>query len=339
MRACGPAASAQPRERDAPRRHRPGARPVAPARHIPGQSRPADRSRRSDVLLPLGDLSVNFNGEVEHFSDFGTLRTLGAGLNWSPIKQLEPHRLGHRRGRRAVDAAARRSGAGHAQCPGVRFRPRRDGRHQPDRRRQSRPARRQSPGVQARPQLRSRSTTRICRSTPIIPARRIRNPIASFPTATAEIEAAFPDRFLRDVTARLLRIDSRPVNFARSDREELRWGINFSKPIGPQPPPGGWRGAARAGGAGGARRRQGGGRPLRAARDRRSRSRRPGRRPTGGGGRAGRGAGRRAAAARRRRRRAAAASAAASAAAASAAGAAAGSSSRSTTIGASRTGS
>jgi hypothetical protein len=39
----------------------------------------------------------------------------------------------------------------------------------------------------------------------------------------------------------LTRIDSRPVNFARSDREEMRWGINFSKPIGPQPPEGGFR--------------------------------------------------------------------------------------------------
>jgi iron complex outermembrane recepter protein len=103
---------------------------------------------------------------------------------------------------------------------------------------------------------------------------RILNPIASFPTATAEIEAAFPERFVRDAGGRLLRIDperfvrdaggrllridSRPVNFARSDRQELRWGVNFSKPIGPQPPPGGWRGR---GGAGGGRAGQGGAQP------------------------------------------------------------------------------
>jgi hypothetical protein len=75
---------------------------------------------------------------------------------------------------------------------------------------------------------------------------RIENPIAGFPTATAEIEAAFPERFTRDAGGRLVRIDSRPINFARSDREEMRWGINFSKPIGPQPPEGGFR---RRGGA------------------------------------------------------------------------------------------
>jgi hypothetical protein len=59
----------------------------------------------------------------------------------------------------------------------------------------------------------------------------VRNPIASFPTATAEIEAAFPDRFERDGSGQLIRIDNRPINFARSEREQLRWGLNFSAPI------------------------------------------------------------------------------------------------------------
>src|SRR3712207_8943148 len=34
--------------------------------------------RRREVLAAIGDLSLNFNGEVERLSDFGTLRTLGA---------------------------------------------------------------------------------------------------------------------------------------------------------------------------------------------------------------------------------------------------------------------
>ncbi|MFX8550585.1 hypothetical protein ABTL93_19105, partial [Acinetobacter baumannii] len=42
----------------------------------------------------------------------------------------------------------------------------------------------------------------------------IRNPIASFPAATAEIEAAFPDRFVRDASGRLVQVDYRPLNFA-----------------------------------------------------------------------------------------------------------------------------
>jgi iron complex outermembrane receptor protein len=59
----------------------------------------------------------------------------------------------------------------------------------------------------------------------------IRDPDRILPTATAEIEAAFPDRFVRDGSGRLVRIDNRPVNFARSEREQIRWGINFSAPI------------------------------------------------------------------------------------------------------------
>ncbi|MGE0178727.1 MAG: TonB-dependent receptor, partial [Sphingomonas sp.] len=97
---------------------------------------------------------------------------------------------------------------------------------------------------------------------------RIDDPIAQFPTATPEIEAAFPGRFVRDPAGNLLSIDSRPVNFARAERQELRYGVTFSRPIQNTPPPGGWDAfrqrmrEARARGEGppeGFRRRGGGG--------------------------------------------------------------------------------
>jgi hypothetical protein len=88
---------------------------------------------------------------------------------------------------------------------------------------------------------------------------RVKNPIASFPTATAAIEDAFPDRFTRDPSGRLVSIDSRPINFARQDQESFRWGINLSKQLRTPPrPPGGWRGGQRDGGG------QGGGGEARA---------------------------------------------------------------------------
>ncbi len=62
---------------------------------------------------------------------------------------------------------------------------------------------------------------------------RIDDPIASFPTATAELEAAFPDRFTRDGAGRLLQIDNRPVNFDYSERQELRWGFTFTQQLKP----------------------------------------------------------------------------------------------------------
>jgi iron complex outermembrane recepter protein len=45
-------------------------------------------SRREGVLAAIGNLSLNLNAAVEHLSDFGTLRTYGYGLNWSPIEQV-----------------------------------------------------------------------------------------------------------------------------------------------------------------------------------------------------------------------------------------------------------
>ena len=58
---------------------------------------------------------------------------------------------------------------------------------------------------------------------------RTDDPIAALPAATATIQAAFPERFVRDVDNTLVRVDSRPVNFAREDREQLRWGFVFRR--------------------------------------------------------------------------------------------------------------
>ena len=60
---------------------------------------------------------------------------------------------------------------------------------------------------------------------------RTRDLIAAFPAATAEIEAAFPERFVRNAQGQLVQVDVRPVNFEREDREELRWGFNYSRPL------------------------------------------------------------------------------------------------------------
>ena len=60
---------------------------------------------------------------------------------------------------------------------------------------------------------------------------RTTNPIAAFPTPTPALEAAFPQRFLRDENGSLLQIDARPINFLRSQSEQLRWGVDLSIPI------------------------------------------------------------------------------------------------------------
>lgn len=64
---------------------------------------------------------------------------------------------------------------------------------------------------------------------------RTRDPMTTLSFATPDVERAFPSRFVRDPTGRLLSIDARPVNFSSRDRDEMRFTINLSRPWGPQP--------------------------------------------------------------------------------------------------------
>ena len=45
-------------------------------------------SRRNRDFSALGNLTLNANAEVDQLSDFGTLTTIGAGANWSPVDRL-----------------------------------------------------------------------------------------------------------------------------------------------------------------------------------------------------------------------------------------------------------
>jgi uncharacterized membrane protein YgcG len=198
-------------------------------------------SRRRAFLSGIGNLSANLNAEVEHLSDFGTLWTLGYGLNWSPIEQLSLIASGtHEQGAPSMQQL----GDPVLTTPNVRVF---------DFLRQETVDINQITGgnpnliADNRRVWKLGATLRPLRETDLsivanFTRSHVSNPIAGFPTATAELEAAFPDRFVRDSSGRLVLIDARPVNFQSSDREDLRWGFNLSLPIGPQPPAGGFRG-------------------------------------------------------------------------------------------------
>ena len=62
--------------------------------------------------------------------------------------------------------------------------------------------------------------------------RRIENEISNFPDLTPSIEAAFPDRFIRDTSGRLTEIDSRPVNYDERRSRTFGYSINFRKSFG-----------------------------------------------------------------------------------------------------------
>ncbi len=203
-------------------------------------------SRSRAVLSVLGDLSVSVNAELEQLSDFGTLRTFGGGMNWSPIRQVQ-FNLSYT----DEDGAPSMQQLGDPMLltPAVRVFDflrgetvditRIEGGN-PDLRADSR--RVLKLGATVRP-LSEENLSLVANYT----SNRIDGLIATFPTATPEIEAAFPERFIRDSDGRLLQIDSRPVNFLRSARDEVRWGVNFSKRLGAEPPE---RGAGGEGGRG-----------------------------------------------------------------------------------------
>jgi hypothetical protein len=178
-------------------------------------------STREDVFDAIGDLSLNLNLNAEYLSDFGALTTIGYGLNWRPIEEVS-----------VIASFTQEEGApGIAQLgepviatPNVRVFDfvrgetvditRIDGGNPAllaDSRRVI------NLGVNVRPMenlsIRANYTE-----------NKIDNPIVGFPAATAEIEAAFPDRFVRDAGGRLVSIDARPINYAESERREFRWG-------------------------------------------------------------------------------------------------------------------
>lgn len=84
------------------------------------------------------------------------------------------------------------------------------------------------------------------------------NVAASFPVLTPAIEAAFPDRILRDGAGMLVQIDQRPVTYAKQDAERLQFGLNLSGQIGSDSNAGSGGGRGAGGGAGGGQRAGGG---------------------------------------------------------------------------------
>lgn len=186
---------------------------------------------------PIGALSANINGAVEQVSDFGTLGTLGYGFNWRPAAAL-----------RLIGSVSHEDGAPTIQqlgnpsivTPNVRVLDLTNGQTVDvttitggnadllaDRRRVMKL------GLTLKP-LGKTDLTVLANYTD----SRITNPIAAFPTVTPELEAAFPDRFDRDTAGNLVRIDNRPVNFARSEQRQFRWGLNWSQPLKAPPPTG-----------------------------------------------------------------------------------------------------
>lgn len=184
----------------------------------------------------IGRLSGNLNLGVQHLSDFGDLATVGAGLNWTPVKPLRVlasftrtdqaptmNQLGDpvivtpdvrvfdlERGETAevirISGGSRDLEAGQKDVFKL--------------------------GLTYKPFEKTNLTFQAN-----YVSSRTHDAIVAFPSASTQVEDAFPERFIRNAEGELIEIDARPVNFARQARDELRWGFTFSRPVGPQPSP------------------------------------------------------------------------------------------------------
>jgi hypothetical protein len=195
-------------------------------------------TRRSSSI---GRLTANASAGLLQLSDFGTLTSFGAGLNWAPAPRLN-----------VTTSWTREEGAPSLQqlgdplveTPGVPFfdftrnetvfvttltggNPDLDA----DRRNVLKIGGNWQPFEKTDLRLR----VEYVRQT-------IDHPQASFPAASEALEDAFPDRFVREpctpepCTGRLVSVDLTPVNFERSRKDTLRWGFTFTKPLASKPP-------------------------------------------------------------------------------------------------------
>ena len=186
-------------------------------------------SRRNRDFSALGNLTINGNAEVDRLSDFGTLTTIGAGANWSPVDRLNFITSWTRE---EGPPTINQLGDPLLETPGTRIFDFTTGQTvlvdaitggNPGLQSDKRNVVKLSTNWQPFPKTDLRLRADYVHQT-------IQRPISNL-TVSSAIEAAFPDRFVRDSSGELVSADLRPVNFDSSRRDTLRVGFDFSKPL------------------------------------------------------------------------------------------------------------
>ena len=210
-------------------------------------------SRKDNVLAAIGDITLDLSGGVNHLSDFGSLYNWSAGVNWSPFERLNLQvshiyteeapsliQLGTPElvttGATVYDFTIGETVVVDLITGG-------------------------NPNLVAEKQRDWKIGLNYD-----LPFFRRSNVIveyydesstdvsSSFPALTPTIEAAFPDRVVREGDGNLVSIDQRPVTYAHQDGRRLRYGFDISDRIsGEEDSEGGQSGGrgGRGGGGGG----------------------------------------------------------------------------------------
>jgi len=186
-------------------------------------------SRRGRDFSALGNLTLSGNAEVDELTDFGALTKVGASLNWSPVNRLNFISSWNRE---QGPPTINQLGDPILTTPGIRVFDFTTG---------------QTVLVTAitggNPNLGHDRRTVVKLGGYWKPSEKtdltlradyvhqtIDNPISNI-TVTPTVEAAFPERFVRNAAGELISVDLRPVNFDQSRRDTLRVGFDFTQPL------------------------------------------------------------------------------------------------------------
>ncbi|MGN6496073.1 MAG: hypothetical protein ACTHK5_01865, partial [Tsuneonella sp.] len=203
-------------------------------------------SRRNDFLAAVGDLTLNLAGGIDHLSDFGTLTNYTVGLAWKPADRLSLQ--GSYIVREAAPGLSQLGGPTivNYNVPTYDFRTGQTvlvtttSGGNPDLVAEKQRDLKLSASYDLKLFDRANFLVEYYRN-------RSDNVTASFPLLTTAIEAAFPDRVTRSANGTLTAIDARPVTFAHTSSDRIRYGFNLFGKLGKAQPQGD-SGDARGGG-------------------------------------------------------------------------------------------
>lgn len=187
-------------------------------------------SRRNKFGAAIGDVSLTANGRITELSDFGTLHQSGFGVSWSPIADL---RLSVNADKAETSPTVQQLGNPIVSTPGSTVFDYASG--------QSVLVTRTSGG---NPNLKAESRDDVTFSVNYAPTKvegldftaswarnTSENQVGSLSGLTPDLEAAFGNRFTR-TNGRLVAIDQRPINFAASQNEIVRYGVSYGRSFG-----------------------------------------------------------------------------------------------------------
>jgi hypothetical protein len=192
---------------------------------------------------PIGNVELDLNGAIRRLNRIGTVEDFGAGLAWQPARSLNI--------RGSFDMQRQAPSAQTLSDPQIVYENYRIFDFVTGQTVQVRYLTGGNPNLPvARRRIWSIGGTYLPFSNANLilsaeySSRRTTNLQSTLPPVNAEVQAAFPDRFVRDASGVLTLVDSRPVAFAYDNSDQLHSRIDFHGSLGK---PSGKRSAAPGG--------------------------------------------------------------------------------------------